>query len=43
VECLPSCQGPDDPPKYPPVAYGDYLVWFMKRNYHGATAEEPTP
>ena len=43
VECLPTCQGPDDPPKHPPVAYGDYLVWFMNRNYHGATAEAPRP
>ena len=43
VECLPTCQGRDDPAKHAPVAYGDYLAWFMKRNYHGATAEDPRP
>ena len=21
-------------PRYPPVVYGDYLTWFMTRNYH---------
>ena len=35
VECLPTCCGPDDPPRYPPVVYGEYLRWFMSRNYHG--------
>ena len=35
VACLPTCEGPDAPAKYPPIPYGDYLVWFMKRNYHG--------
>lgn len=26
IECLPSCAGPDNPPKYPPVRYGDWLL-----------------
>ena len=34
IECLASCHGPTDPPRHPPVAYGDYLTWFMNRNYH---------
>ena len=24
IECLPTCQGPDTPPKYPPITYADY-------------------
>jgi isopenicillin N synthase-like dioxygenase len=26
VECLPTCQSADDPPRYAPIACGDYLV-----------------
>ena len=32
IECLPTCIG--DGPKHPPIAYGDYLAAFMRRNYH---------
>jgi len=21
MECLPTCQGPDNPPRYPPISY----------------------
>ncbi len=31
--CLPSCCGPDDPPKYPPTTYMDYMLWFTNANY----------
>jgi isopenicillin N synthase-like dioxygenase len=34
IECFPSCQGPDNPPAYPPVAYGDYLANWIDRNYN---------
>jgi isopenicillin N synthase-like dioxygenase len=33
IECLPTCQGPDNPPKYPPQTYGDFYAWFIARNY----------
>jgi isopenicillin N synthase-like dioxygenase len=33
VEVLPTCQGPDDPPKFAPVRYGDYLLERLDRNY----------
>jgi isopenicillin N synthase-like dioxygenase len=33
VECLPTCHGPDDPSKFPPVRYGDYLMERLDRNY----------
>ena len=32
-ECLPSCQGPDNPPRYPPTSYTEYMTWFAKQNY----------
>lgn len=41
LACLPSCCSDDDPPKYEPFTYGDYLSWFMNRNYREASAPEP--
>jgi isopenicillin N synthase-like dioxygenase len=39
IECLPSCQGPGNPPKYEPITYHDYAVWYASRNYlHQAAA-----
>jgi isopenicillin N synthase-like dioxygenase len=36
IECLPSCQGPDDPPRFPPIAYEAYLTWWYDANYNAA-------
>ena len=33
IDCLPTCQGPDNPPKQPPIACADYLQWFMEENF----------
>lgn len=33
IECLPTCQGPDNPPKYPPQTYGEFYAWFIRKNY----------
>ena len=33
IECLASCQGPDNPPRYPPQTYGDFYAWFIHKNY----------
>ena len=33
MECLPTCQGPDNPPRYPPIAYPEYMAWFRDLNY----------
>ena len=33
IECLPSCVGPDDPPRYPPAVYGDLVLDFYNANY----------
>ena len=26
IECLPTCHGPDEPAKYPPITAGDYML-----------------
>jgi isopenicillin N synthase-like dioxygenase len=33
IECLPSCTGPDHPPRYPPAVYGDLILEFFNANY----------
>ena len=33
VECLSSCTGPDNPPRYPPALYGDLILQFFNANY----------
>ncbi|MCW5771499.1 MAG: isopenicillin N synthase family oxygenase, partial [Rhodospirillaceae bacterium] len=33
IECLPTCTGPGNPPRYPPVRYGDYLMDRLNKNY----------
>jgi isopenicillin N synthase-like dioxygenase len=33
AECLPTCAGPDNPPKHEPMTYWEYFDWYMKRSY----------
>jgi isopenicillin N synthase-like dioxygenase len=33
VECLPSCTGTGNPPRYPPALYGDMILEFFNANY----------
>lgn len=33
VEALPSCCSPENPPRYPPVRFGDYLAERLAANY----------
>ena len=41
IECLPSCQSADNPPKYPPIKFGDYALWFSAQRYqHMAERED---
>ena len=35
IECLPGCCGPDDPPKYPPIRAGDFILEKSRRAYGG--------
>lgn len=39
IACLPTCTSADDPPRYEPINYRDYLVAFMRRSYRGARDE----
>ena len=34
IECLPTCQGPGNPPQFPPITYSDYIVWWYDANYN---------
>ncbi len=31
--CLPTCQGPGNPPRHAPISYGEYIAEVNKRNY----------
>jgi hypothetical protein len=33
IECLPTCTDGANPPHYPPVRYGDYLLERLNKNY----------
>jgi len=41
MACLPTCQGPNNSPKYPPITYGEYRDWFMNANYRDGEQEIP--
>jgi len=32
-ECLPTCHGPDNPPKYPTQTYHEFYSWYMHQTY----------
>ncbi len=40
IEALPTCIGPEDPPRHDPITYGDYQRWFLNRNYSNVTGEK---
>jgi isopenicillin N synthase-like dioxygenase len=33
IECLPTCTGPDDPPKWPPITYAEWQTYWYDANY----------
>ena len=33
IECLPTCQGADNPARYEPTTYTKYMTWFATQNY----------
>ncbi len=33
IECLPSCTGPENPPRYPPAVYRELVLEFYRANY----------
>ena len=40
IECLPTCHGPDTPPKDPPISYADYLKWWYDANYDASRQQD---
>jgi alkanesulfonate monooxygenase SsuD/methylene tetrahydromethanopterin reductase-like flavin-dependent oxidoreductase (luciferase family) len=39
IECLPTCHAAANPPKYPPIAFGDYAIWFARKSYEHMARE----
>jgi isopenicillin N synthase-like dioxygenase len=33
IECLPSCTGPGDPPRWEPITYADWQTYWYDANY----------
>ena len=33
IECLPTCTAPDNPPRWPPITYAEWLAWWYDANY----------
>ncbi len=40
IACLPSCQGPDNPARFPPITYDAYLHWWYDANYNAAAQHD---
>ena len=40
IRCLPTCTGPDNPPRWPPVVYDDHLAWWYDANYNAAEQQD---
>jgi isopenicillin N synthase-like dioxygenase len=39
MTCIPTCHGPENPPKYGATSYAEYMAWFYDRNYAHARKE----
>ena len=33
IECLPTCTGPGNPPRWPPITYAEWLAYWYQANY----------
>jgi isopenicillin N synthase-like dioxygenase len=40
IECLPTCRSESNPPKYDPITYDAYALWYARRNYVHLTHED---
>jgi isopenicillin N synthase-like dioxygenase len=40
IACLPTCQGPGNPARYPPTTYAAYLAWWYDANYNAASQRD---
>jgi isopenicillin N synthase-like dioxygenase len=39
IACLPTCQGPENPARFAPITYDDYLHWWYDANYNAKVQE----
>ena len=42
IDCLPTCQGPDNPPQFSPISYSDYIIWWYDANYNAKDQRDLT-
>jgi isopenicillin N synthase-like dioxygenase len=40
IACLPTCQDADNPPRFPPIRYDEYLHWWYDANYNSASQND---
>jgi len=40
IACLPTCEGPQRPPKFAPITYADYLEWWYDANYNASVQND---
>jgi isopenicillin N synthase-like dioxygenase len=40
IECLPTCQGPGNPPRFASITYESYLTWWYDNNYNAAAQKD---
>jgi isopenicillin N synthase-like dioxygenase len=40
IECLPSCTGPADPPRWPPITYAEWQQYWYDANYDPARQQD---
>jgi isopenicillin N synthase-like dioxygenase len=40
IACLPTCQGPENPARFPPITYEDYLAWWYDANYKASAQDD---
>ena len=43
IECLPSCRTAGNLPRYPPIHFGDYALWFARKSYEHMANEPALP
>ena len=43
MACLPTCQGPDNPPRYAPTTYLEYMQWFSRQYDHVRAQDRHEP
>ena len=40
IACLPSCTDNENPPKYAPTTYSDFMTWWYDANYNAADQDD---